>query len=526
MNNFIYDLFSLTSKDINEWSNKFFWPISTNETQRILNDLLKIHTNNLNNEKDIFVKKCLITYNPFHNPYVIIFNYILLKERIKKKKIELEFSNNSRVMSYLHEETNQFPLKIETLKNHKKVNIFLKSSTDKIKTLIFNLVQRNCSLKDKIYVLDQEGILDKDLFERNNKWVEILSYERLKKEYKLLNISHKLKTRIEKLHKQYLSYSMQKLGINLSKRVRLDLLTYQKIYFKRIYSLLKCLSNNSNLKKIKKIYVGTANTTIRAISTIIRENNGTVYGFPHGSWICHSFSKRPLYNEFLIYDYFYVYTNSQKVLFYENLKKNSVNLPIKFISQNSKIFHEYKLRYQFKLPVKIKSIMIIECQLWCDDIRFELPETIIIYEFYHYVCSFLASLGYKIYFKKRPKSNSLNFSFFQNISNVEIINGELKDRKNLELADAIIFLYGLSSTFIPLICSNKKLIYFDCGWEKWNPKVYKVLKKRCDIVKTYNNSNNKIRFSKSMLIKSLNVSKKSSDNSFFDKFLSIYNEKK
>ena len=137
------------------------------------------------------------------------------------------------------------------------------------------------------------------------------------------------------------------------------------------------------------------------------------YTASHGSWICHSFTKRPIYNEFLVYDYFCVYTRSQKKLFNDNLKKNSVKLPIKFISQNSKIFNKYRKIYQFKLPVKIKSIMIIECQLWCDDVRFELPETIIIYEFYYYLCSFLSSLGYKIYFKKRPKSYNLNFTFFK-----------------------------------------------------------------------------------------------------------------
>ena len=81
MNSFIYDLFSLATKDINKWSKNFFWPVPQRETQQILNDLLEIHTININEEKDIFVKNCLTTYNPFFNPYVVIFNYILLRER-------------------------------------------------------------------------------------------------------------------------------------------------------------------------------------------------------------------------------------------------------------------------------------------------------------------------------------------------------------------------------------------------------------------------------------------------------------
>ena len=82
----------------------------------------------------------------------------------------------------------------------------------------------------------------------------------------------------------------KELKINLSNKVKHDLLMYQKDYFKNIFSLLNCLSNNINLLKLNKIYVGTANTIIRGISAIVKANKGTVYGFPHGSWICHSFS--------------------------------------------------------------------------------------------------------------------------------------------------------------------------------------------------------------------------------------------
>ena len=59
--------------------------------------------------------------------------------------------------------------------------------------------------------------------------------------------------------------------------------------------------------------------------------------------------------------------------------------------------------------------MILEHQLWCDDIRWDLPETMIFYEFYFYLCSMLSSLGYKIFFKKDQKSNLHNFNFFEKL---------------------------------------------------------------------------------------------------------------
>ena len=38
-------------------------------------------------------------------------------------------------------------------------------------------------------------------------------------------------------------------------------------------------------------------------------------------------------------------------------------------------------------------------------------------------------------------------------------------------------MYGQSSTFVPLICSNKKLIYIDNGWEDWNLKYIAIYEK-------------------------------------------------
>ena len=69
----------------------FFWPISTKTTQKILKDLLEIYFKNINNEKDLSIKECLITYNQNRNPYIILFNYILLKKIITKKTIRLFF---------------------------------------------------------------------------------------------------------------------------------------------------------------------------------------------------------------------------------------------------------------------------------------------------------------------------------------------------------------------------------------------------------------------------------------------------
>ena len=82
MRELIYDFFCLSSKDIEKWSKGFFWPVSRKTTQKILKDILKIYFSNINNEKDLPTKECLIAYNQHKNPYIILFNYILLKQKV------------------------------------------------------------------------------------------------------------------------------------------------------------------------------------------------------------------------------------------------------------------------------------------------------------------------------------------------------------------------------------------------------------------------------------------------------------
>ena len=63
----------------------------------------------------------------------------------------------------------------------------------------------------------------------------------------------------------------------------------------------------------------------------------------------------------------------------------------------------------------------------------------IIYEFYYYLCTLLSSFNYKIYFRN-VQIRAYNFNFFKNFNNVEIIEGDNTERKNLGLADIIFYM--------------------------------------------------------------------------------------
>ena len=164
--------------------------------------------------------------------------------------------------------------------------------------------------------------------------------------------------------------------------------------------------------------------------------------------------------------------------------------------------------------------MVLELQLWTDDIRYEIPETMINYHFYYNLCKTLTNNGYEVIFKKRPKSWGWeNVDFFKDMPNVEVIYDSLEDPKVMNMADAIIFQYGLSSTFVPMMCSNKTLIYVDAGWEDWYPDVYELMKKRCSVLKCWNSENNQQNFDENNLLEILSQKPQEPNMEFFEKYL-------
>ena len=198
------------------------------------------------------------------------------------------------------------------------------------------------------------------------------------------------KQKIDLIHSRNIYYANKNLKIRIPKFVNFDILNYQYKYFRNIFFFLNLLSKSKKIKNCSKFFLDAPKTSIKAISCLVKNNAGKSVGFPHGSWICPTMTKRPHFNEFLIYDEFVVFNKAQVSLFKSNLKKFSKK-NINFLSHDSNIFNEYKNKYSYNLPNTVKSVMILELQLWCDDVRFELPETMILYEFYFFLCTVLTS---------------------------------------------------------------------------------------------------------------------------------------
>ena len=113
-------------------------------------------------------------------------------------------------MKYLFEVSDEFPIKVEDFQN-KKNNYLLRIFKDNLKTIKFNLSNRKIIPQYCVYAVNQKGVLEQEYFKNIEAWVNILSVERLKKNYKHLEIPKKLELVVNLIHHQYLDYAKKKL---------------------------------------------------------------------------------------------------------------------------------------------------------------------------------------------------------------------------------------------------------------------------------------------------------------------------
>tara|TARA_R110000782_G_scaffold137977_12_gene230474 strand:+ start:89 stop:1711 length:1623 start_codon:yes stop_codon:yes gene_type:complete len=530
---FLYDFFSLKNARLEIWAESFFWPVSREETQNILLDLIDENKRMANELGNSFEGDCLVIYNQTWNPYIRIANYLLVLSRLKDMGYDPRFSHKSVMIEYLLS-SGPFPVHKENFQLLIRENKCVRAIKDFLLSVRYNHRQNKYKVwnhfigSKSIFVTPDINVLHVHSTKEQKKWMRITSPEEWLLGWQTTEVRSKELSAIHKqanlYHEYAIDYMSDKLGLEVSENVTKDLLSFHVGYLEDIAKLYQCICKNVSKKQPSKLFVGTGGKTFtRALSLAVRSLGGKVRGHPHGYFIGHSASHRPHHHEFSTVDEFSVYTESLKELF----KRNTVKFPpprnnqVTFVSQNSDELKRFRNVYKNDpIPKEIKSIMVLELQLWTDDIRYEIPETMINYHFYYNLCKTLTNNGYEVIFKKRPKSWGWeNVDFFKDMPNVEVIYDSLEDPKVMNMADAIIFQYGLSSTFVPMMCSNKTLIYVDAGWEDWYPDVYELMKKRCSVLKCWNSENNQQNFDENNLLEILSQKPQEPNMEFFEKYL-------
>jgi len=526
MKDFYYDYYSLKNINLDDWSENFKWPVSFLETQEIIKCYIEIFKKIIKENKYNQFTDLLYIYNHTWNPYILFTNYLLLNKRLKKKN--LIFSEKSKFFNYIKFKKT-FPIEIENFEWSKE-NLRVRKFKDKVKSFFFNLKLPQKSLlnsSNQAYCINDSNLLEMKYLRENKEYIKILSPDLILTGYKKIKISDLERNQIYEFV-GFIDTICKKKMLEIIKDkvpgfIFNDIKDYQREYFLKIYKILKALEKNTEIKKINKIYVSAPKTFVKALSIFLKSRSIEIVGVPHGYFFCHSDSYRHHITEFLSVTSFLVYKKSHIKRFKEIQKKIPPlnKSDIKFVSQETDKFEQFERKFLYRIPKKIRSVMLVELQLWCDDIRLEIPETMIVYNFYYNLCKVLSEKNYKIFFKKRPKSWGWdNINIFNKFKSFEVVEGDLTDPKIMGLADTIIFQYGLSSTFIPLISSNKNLVYTDCGWERWNPEIYRLLQKRCSILKCWFNKKNKMCFNKDKLITILESKPSIPDKTLFRKYLS------
>ena len=72
--NFYYDLFSLNESIIDNWIKHFFWPLTPQKTQNILNTILDIYFKIIDEEKTNYLK---IVFLPTITLGILILYYLI-----------------------------------------------------------------------------------------------------------------------------------------------------------------------------------------------------------------------------------------------------------------------------------------------------------------------------------------------------------------------------------------------------------------------------------------------------------------
>lgn len=529
---FPYDFYSLKDVSLGRWSDGFFWPVARETTQNILLDFVEENKRMVNELGDGFEGDCLLIYNQTWNPYIRISNYLLVLDRLRAGGYSPSYSERSTIMRYLHN-GGDFPMRKENLGALVHEDVAVRGAKNLLLSVRHNHLRGNHKIwhhfnnAKSAFVMPDKNVLHAPSTSSDTDWIRIISPEEWLSGYEKAQVDKRRLNSVRDLAKVYHDYALiymrDKLGLDVPEHIARDLLEFHAGYLENIAQAYQAIRERVARKCPAKLFVGTGKTYTKALSLAVREHGGLVRGHPHGYFMCHSASYRPHVHEFPVVNEFAVYTQSLKTLFERNLsqfpppRENQVS----FVSQDSNEFRRFRNLYKHDpIPAKIKRVMILELQLWADDIRYEISETMINYQFYYKLCKILIENGYEVIFKKRPKSwDWQGADFFRDMPGVKLVYGSLEDPEVMNMADAIMFQYGLSSTFVPLVCTNKTLIYIDAGWEAWYSDVYELLQKRCSVLRCCYDDANRQQFDPQDLLDILSQKPREPNMDFFETYL-------
>tara|TARA_A200000113_G_scaffold182615_1_gene168809 strand:+ start:13977 stop:15527 length:1551 start_codon:yes stop_codon:yes gene_type:complete len=296
-----------------------------------------------------------------------------------------------------------------------------------------------------------------------------------------------------------------------------------KDWFKEIYtrSISAChahihyLQSNPNIIP-KNLWIGSGGVMWdRIMKFVVTENGGSVTGHDHGSGIGHMVSKSRALSECNDCHYFVPF-NKDKEMFSQALDHDFLfeDLPeITPIFQSQTTMDTSSHR-----PLQnIKKILVIPYGPDQNTSRFlTTPHDSVKSDFLIRILDQLKKLDYDVTLKPHPHCPLPLSKQYLEEHDITLATGNIEAAFNK--TDAVLFLHHYTTTFREAFIHGLPIILIDPQFEKWVPDAFEKLKKRCSIIPSYYDENNRIQINFTKLEQEIKDASNRMDRAYFETY--------
>lgn len=274
-------------------------------------------------------------------------------------------------------------------------------------------------------------------------------------------------------------------------------------------------------KKTHFLLSGTGIPLNRVIGVAVQKQGGKIAVFAHGGDV--GLLNQPLYSissfDAPIVNDFVTYTNESAGL-YEMIKRNHLHCDSKWnmVSAESNEYFMIWKRYRNLPPADtIKSVMVIGSPHYHRRVAKAGGLSLTRLDYELRFIDVLKETDYRVIYKAHPERLSEIEGIFE--GKAEVMKEKLE--KDFNCADAFIFPRITTSTFMKIVCTNKRIIILDISFKDFKPfeEPLELLEKRCSVIETWRDKRGRVLFDKKHLLEELTRKPKYPNTEFMEKYL-------
>jgi len=521
MRRFPTDIFAVKEYGVARWQEEFFLPISDKEYLEMCRDV------------DAYIDKAikaasqdvagLLSVNAVYLSveYANILHALKLADVLGRRGIGLFSTDNSLWYKRVTDNAplddslrNIFPGRFDlpSAGRKKGISARLKSVT---KTLIFNrfsILKYAASLfqKENLRICGSNSPLIERYINKTNKWCYFTQSSDWLRKVSNGEVPDELAGLIKDCADgliEGLSQAASKYGIPFSDGLKSHMAELTKDRFMNTAEILERVGRvvRALRKKTHFLLSSTGAPLNRVIGAAVQKEGGRITVFAHGGDIgllnqpLYSISafKAPVWNDFVTY-------TQESAGLYETIKRNHLKHGSRWriVSADSDEYFAIWKRHKDMPPAgRIKRVMVMGSPHYHRRVAKAGGLSLTRLDYELRLIDALKGTGYRVIYKAHPERLSEIEGIFE--GRAEVMRERLE--KDFNCADAFIFPRITTSTFMKLICTNKKIIILDISLRDFEPfeEPLGLLKKRCSVIKTWRDERGRILFDKEKLLEEL-----------------------